>query len=352
MDSISGSTLIIGKGGFGVVTSDLGSDTCRKIVTRDKALSLIREAYTIKTLASINGIVEMIGLDHPNNNDFICINTSKKQVTYEVISTKSRRDRIKSMPSTSRKLYRMTTLIPWGVLVLKRYHCNLVQWIRTNPNYDDRFRVFSEIVRIMASVHNKGIIHADLKLENIMLTDTGDVKIIDWGLSGSCGYACINSTTKIYRPKSVVHDYCHDIYSLGVIAIELLSNSLVVSQLDNKACIHLIKSMKLPSSVKNILVQMINPECEVRPTMIKIAETLNITNIVNFDEDPYIPIEIPSKYGLISDSYPECFAEFLLTYPEKSETLFGIMGAIYHSNKLILPYITYKDVIDFINNLT
>jgi serine/threonine protein kinase len=35
----------------------------------------------------------------------------------------------------------------------------------------------------MEYIHARGIAHRDLKLENIMIDDTGNVKIIDFGLA-------------------------------------------------------------------------------------------------------------------------------------------------------------------------
>ena len=41
----------------------------------------------------------------------------------------------------------------------------------------------SQIVLAVGDLHSKQIVHRDLKLENIMLDETGYIKIIDFGLS-------------------------------------------------------------------------------------------------------------------------------------------------------------------------
>ena len=46
-----------------------------------------------------------------------------------------------------------------------------------------KLHIFKEICTGIQEIHNKGIAHMDLKPENIMLTKTGDIKILDFGLS-------------------------------------------------------------------------------------------------------------------------------------------------------------------------
>ncbi|KAI5954873.1 KIN2 [Candida theae] len=56
--------------------------------------------------------------------------------------------------------------------------------------------------------HRNNVVHRDLKIENIMINEKGDVKIIDFGLSN------------LYSPKSLLKTYCGSLYFA---APELLS---------------------------------------------------------------------------------------------------------------------------------
>lgn len=49
-------------------------------------------------------------------------------------------------------------------------------------------KFFSQIINAMSYCHNRGIIHRDLKLENILVKSREDmtIKIVDFGIAGVC----------------------------------------------------------------------------------------------------------------------------------------------------------------------
>lgn len=54
---------------------------------------------------------------------------------------------------------------------------------RRKLNEDQAKFIFRQIINGLKYVHSKGVLHRDIKLDNILLTSEGDVKICDFGVS-------------------------------------------------------------------------------------------------------------------------------------------------------------------------
>ena len=100
----------------------------------------------------------------------------------------------------------------------------------------DAARIVRGIAEGLAYAHSQGIIHRDIKPQNILITDSGVPKITDWGMSKVMG-ACLPHTItgfslsyaapeQISPDKFGDTDQRTDIYQLGVVFYELLTGRL------------------------------------------------------------------------------------------------------------------------------
>ncbi|KAL4352813.1 hypothetical protein GQ457_06G040310 [Hibiscus cannabinus] len=94
----------------------------------------------------------------------------------------------------------------------------------------DARRYARSILKGLCFVHGKGFVHCDVKLENILLFDDGDVKIADFGLAmrngEKQGAVEIRGTPLNIAPESVngnVYGSPVDIWALGCAVLEMIT---------------------------------------------------------------------------------------------------------------------------------
>lgn len=98
------------------------------------------------------------------------------------------------------------------------------KYISTNHDTKERALYLMSLCKAVGALHQLGIVHADLKLSNVMLS-SNSVSLIDFGLSGPPNYALCEYTTKAYEDPSKNKGPESDVYSLGIVFLEVLSGS-------------------------------------------------------------------------------------------------------------------------------
>jgi eukaryotic-like serine/threonine-protein kinase len=97
-------------------------------------------------------------------------------------------------------------------------------------------QVFVKVAAGMVHMHRRGVFHADLKPNNIMLSRAGDVKIIDYGLAWIKGEVKgrVQGTPEYMAPEQAKHGTVNertDIYNFGATMYRLVTWRLPPSTL-------------------------------------------------------------------------------------------------------------------------
>ena len=90
-------------------------------------------------------------------------------------------------------------------------------------------RIYKEVCQAVRYLHERSIIHGDVKPENVVMTKKGEAKLCDFGSASRFGQQRSNSGTLEYlAPESVLNypqNHKVDVWSLGILLFEMITGA-------------------------------------------------------------------------------------------------------------------------------
>jgi serine/threonine protein kinase len=201
----------IGQGGMGEVYQAIDTRLGRKVAIKVLSSELSRDHDLLRRFEAEAKVVA--ALSHPN--------------IITIFSVEETGDGLKFFTMELVEGRKLQDLIPPGGLDLKRF-----------------FEIAIPLTEALTAAHEQGITHRDLKPGNVMITDSGRVKVLDFGLAKllqPSGTGSDNVPTRVVTRTGFVMgtvpymspeqvkgrpvDPRSDIFSLGIILYEMLTGS-------------------------------------------------------------------------------------------------------------------------------
>jgi serine/threonine-protein kinase len=158
---------------------------------------------------------------------------------------------------------------------------SLKKKIESGPlELDEALRIATQVAEGMQEAHKKGVVHRDIKSANIMVTEKGQSKVMDFGLARMTGGTLVTKeattmgTVAYMSPEQARGeevDHRTDIWSLGVVLYEMFSGQLPFKGEHDQAVVYSILKEKpepitdLRSEIPMSIEQVVSKALEKNP---------------------------------------------------------------------------------------
>ena len=238
----------LGRGGMGIVykaqDTTLNRDVAIKFLPKQVSSEEEKERFTVEARAAA-------ALNHPNIATIHAIEESKNEIfiVMELINGIELKDKIS----------------------------------KAVPTVEEALNIIEQVAEGLNAAHQKGIIHRDMKSSNVMITESGIIKIMDFGLAKVRGVSNITrfgttlGTAAYMSPEQARGenvDHRSDIWSLGILSFETLTGKLPYSGEFEQAIIYSILNEEpktvlsirkdVPLKLDQIIMKMLSKQKEQR----------------------------------------------------------------------------------------
>lgn len=186
--------------------------------------------------------------------------------------------------------------------------------------------IFAQLSLALRHVHALRILHRDVKSQNVFLTNSGVVKLGDFGVAKVLAASEVCAATRIGTPQTVAPELCEnhpydfkvDVWGLGVILYQLLAlecpfNGASFAALAVKICTR--EPQPVPSvyspETRQLVSRLLSKRAEDRPSSAEIIEMAHVRRSIAGlqGQSPGRPgVSLSLARGGAAETSPRCFA--------------------------------------------
>jgi serine/threonine-protein kinase len=176
-----------------------------------------------------------------------------------------------------------------------------------------------QILRALQHAHDKGIVHRDVKPQNIMLLENGTIKVTDFGIARFSHSETRTMTEKAIgsvhyispeQAKGELTDEKADLYSIGVVLYEMLTGklpfeaesavSVALMQVNNEPALPRSINPNIPVGFEQITMKAMQKSTRDRyqtaSEVLYDLEELRMNPSIKFDYQTYFIDDAPTRY--------------------------------------------------------
>ena len=178
---------------------------------------------------------------------------------------------------------------------------------KTPLSYEQKLNAMAALAAALSVAHEHGIVHRDLKPDNIMMTDEGQLKVLDFGIAQSLTKPetpvsdnASEATSELTQQGSLVGtirymspeqakgesiETASDMYAMGIIAQEIFSHKAAYQVMETEQLLtdvqqgNRIPATDLPGPITKLIEDLTHLNPALRPTALDTVELVN--SIIN-----------------------------------------------------------------------
>lgn len=151
--------------------------------------------------------------------------------------------------------------------------------------------VARDVSSALQLMHTSGLVHRDIKPDNLLIQANGRVRLVDYGLVGTCDPVADPDARRGYlagsfwymAPESVysqIYPPACDIYSLGIVLLELVADAGRLpkpqwgqSLMNLVGCVDDVVPQDTPAPLRDLIAAMLDAQPENRPTAAEVTRS-------------------------------------------------------------------------------